>query len=116
MQDGAAGADLDVVGMRAQAQDGEALARLGQPQAPHSAASAGAKVASFGCQGMWPRCDHVLEQLLVPERVHGAEEAVVAIGDELALLDQPLERLDHQLLALVDVVEDACCGRRSSRR
>jgi hypothetical protein len=29
LQDGTAGTDLDVIGMRAQAQDGEVLARLG---------------------------------------------------------------------------------------
>ena len=54
LQDGAAGADLDVVGVRAQAQHGQALAGLGQPQALHSAASTGL-LDSFGCQGMSPR-------------------------------------------------------------
>src|SRR5262249_38237678 len=49
--------------------------------------------------------DHVLEDLLVLERVHGAEEALVPIRDELPGLDHPLERLDDELLAVFDEVE-----------
>ena len=53
LQESGAGADLDVVGVRAQTQDGQALAGLGQPQALHSAASTARLI--FGCQGMSPR-------------------------------------------------------------
>jgi hypothetical protein len=37
----------------------------------------------------------------------GAIEAGVAIGDEFALRDQAVEGLVHQLLAFLDVIEDA---------
>src|SRR5215831_13713908 len=48
---------------------------------------------------------HVRELLVLLEGVH-APEAVVPVSDELLLLDQAMERLLDQLLALFDVVED----------
>src|SRR5690242_12927774 len=42
----------------------------------------------------------VLQRLLVLEGVHALPEAFVAIGDEPAPRDEPLERLLHELLAL----------------
>src|SRR5262245_24080774 len=54
-----------------------------------------------------PSLHHVLENLPVLQRVHGAEETRVPVGDELAVLDQPVEGLIHQLFAFLDVVEDA---------
>src|SRR5512134_620553 len=48
----------------------------------------------------------VLEALLVLEGVHARPEAVVGVSAQLALRDQAAERLDHQLLAGLDVVED----------
>ena len=50
--------------------------------------------------------DHLLEDLPVLQIVHAAPEALVLVGHELVRLDQPRERLEHQLLALVHVVED----------
>ena len=51
------------------------------------------------------RVVEVGELLLLLERVH-APEAVVPVAEELALLDEPGERFEHQLLAGLDVVED----------
>src|SRR6266487_19887 len=48
----------------------------------------------------------LLQRLVDHQRVHRRPEAGVRVGDQLALLDQPLERLDHQLLTLVEIVED----------
>src|SRR5262245_40325605 len=50
--------------------------------------------------------DHVLQDLLVFEGVHGAEETFVTVGDELAGLDEALKRFDHELLTFFDVVEN----------
>src|SRR5207244_5922500 len=57
LQQGGAGADLDIVGMRSQAQYGDALAGLRQPQSLHCAASNGfiSRNASLGCHGISPR-------------------------------------------------------------
>src|SRR5437764_14111042 len=49
---------------------------------------------------------HAVEGDLVLERVHGAPESVVPIHRKEALLDEPLERLLDELVALLDVVED----------
>src|SRR6266704_4736008 len=47
-----------------------------------------------------------LEVLQVLQGVQGGPEALVAVGDQLAVSHQPLERLLHQVLPLADVVED----------
>src|SRR3954463_1306760 len=47
-----------------------------------------------------------LERLHVLERVHRRPEARVPVGQELAVRDQPLERLLDQLVAWLQVVED----------
>src|SRR5690349_11981233 len=48
----------------------------------------------------------LLERLAVLEGVHAAPEAVVRVAGQTSLLDEPLERFDHQLLALVEHVPD----------
>src|SRR5262249_8276007 len=50
---------------------------------------------------------HGLEILAILQRVHRAPEAVIAIGHQLALRDQAIERIDHQLFAVLHVVEEA---------
>ena len=86
---------------RRSARRGTAGARGAGPARPAAAPSlAACRSPGPGQPGHVAPLDHVLEHLLVPQRVHGAPKAAVAIGDELALLDQPLERLDHQLFAL----------------
>ena len=47
-----------------------------------------------------------LQVVLVLQGVHRRPEALVRIGDQLAALDQALERLFDELFAVVDVVED----------
>src|SRR5262245_28872226 len=54
---------------------------------------------------MAPRIE-LLQPLTVLERVHRHPEAVVGIGDELAFPDEALEGLQHELLSVVDVLED----------
>src|SRR5262249_28737519 len=49
--------------------------------------------------------DHLLEDLPVPESVHGAPKAFVTLSHELATIDKALEGLHDQLIALLDVVE-----------
>src|SRR5262245_10083421 len=53
-----------------------------------------------------PLAVHRLEHLLVLERVHARPEAAVLVRHELVLADQPRERLEHEFLALVQMVED----------
>src|SRR5262249_53265556 len=48
----------------------------------------------------------LLELLAILEGAHRHPEAVVLVGHEPALGDEPLERLAHQLLAVAEVVED----------
>jgi hypothetical protein len=48
----------------------------------------------------------ILEVLFVLECIHAGPEAVMQVGDQLALLNQPMERLVHQILTLLDVVKD----------
>ena len=43
--------------------------------------------------------------LLVLERVHAGPEAVVEIPDQLSISHQSLERLGHEFLGLVNVIE-----------
>src|SRR6185437_17029906 len=47
-----------------------------------------------------------LERLQILERVDAAPEAGIGLGGELLRRDEPLERLDDQLLAGAHVVED----------
>src|SRR5262249_53417967 len=47
------------------------------------------------------------ENLLVLEGVHAGPEAVVPVRDELPAFEEAPERLIQQLLAVLDVVEDA---------
>src|SRR4051812_43356358 len=47
-----------------------------------------------------------VQLLLILERVHRLPEAVVLVRHQLTLLDQPVERLVHELLALIHVIED----------
>src|SRR5262249_37711488 len=49
---------------------------------------------------------HVVEELLLLERVHPEEEAVALGGDELLLRDEALEGFLDELLAGLDRVED----------
>src|SRR5271154_1608737 len=49
---------------------------------------------------------HAIERYLVFERIHAAPEAVPSEGGELALDDQTLKRLLHQLVALMNVVKN----------
>src|SRR5262245_48846063 len=48
----------------------------------------------------------ILQHLPVLERVHRAPEARVLVRQQLALRDQPAERLLDEILAVLDVVED----------
>src|SRR5262245_27773513 len=57
---------------------------------------------------------HVVEDALIRERVHALPEAGRAVGDELALGDEPLEWLLHELLAWLDVVEDLALEREET--
>src|SRR5262245_36026428 len=50
--------------------------------------------------------DHVLEDLLVLERVHRAPETFMLEGKQLIGFDQPPERCLDQLFAVLEVVED----------
>src|SRR5579885_895269 len=50
--------------------------------------------------------DHVLQDLPILHRVHGAPEAMVSVRDELLVLYKPAERLEHKLLPFAHVVED----------
>ena len=50
--------------------------------------------------------DEILKDLFVPQRIHGAPEALVLEAQELISLDQPLERRLNQFLAFAHVVED----------
>src|SRR5690348_5092678 len=52
------------------------------------------------------RLGHLLERLLVLQRVHRCPEAVVLVRDQLPFRGKALERLDHELLARADVVEE----------
>src|SRR5262249_18325260 len=67
-----------------------ALARPGLPHLP----------------GRVPLGVQVFELLPVLERVHAGPVAAVLVGEQLPLLDQPLEGLLHQLLAVAHVLED----------
>src|SRR5207245_1197803 len=48
----------------------------------------------------------VLDALLVLGRVHREPEAVVVVSQELVVAHQSLKRLKHQLVAVLDVIED----------
>src|SRR6476659_8046608 len=50
--------------------------------------------------------DHVLEDLLVLQRVHRAPETFMLEGKQLIGLDQPPERRLDQLIAILEVIED----------
>src|SRR2546426_2153312 len=49
---------------------------------------------------------HFVQALLVPERVHGLPEPVVAVRQQLILGEEPLEGVHHEVLAVPQVVED----------
>src|SRR5207245_9779812 len=49
---------------------------------------------------------HVVQALLVLERVHGYPEPVVAVGEELVLSHEPLERVHHEVSTVSQIVED----------
>src|SRR3989449_7314967 len=49
---------------------------------------------------------HFVQALLVPERVHGLPEPVVAVRQQLILGEEPLKRIHHEVLAVPQVVED----------
>src|SRR5262249_40733274 len=55
---------------------------------------------------MFSLLDEILKDLFVPQRIHGAPEALVLQAQELVGLDQPLERRLNQFLAFAHVVED----------
>src|SRR5262245_11391470 len=56
----------------------------------------------------------VLEILAVLERVHAAPESVVRVDDELALGHQAIERLEYQILPLLEVFEDLLAEREET--
>jgi hypothetical protein len=109
-QDGAAAADLDVVGVAP-----SASTRSG---APGSRASLRPSTASPLPErpGRVPRLVLGLEVLLVLEGVHRRPEPLVAVGEQQVLLDEALERLLDQLLPFADEVEDLLCAGSCSRR
>src|SRR6185503_2438047 len=49
---------------------------------------------------------HIVERLLLLERVHTRPEPVVAVRDQLLLADQALEGLIDELFAVLDVIEN----------
>src|SRR5215813_10798500 len=49
---------------------------------------------------------HLLEHLPVTQRIHGAPEPLIFVGDEPSILYQAIEGLEHQLFASAHVVED----------
>ena len=49
---------------------------------------------------------HFLEHLPISERIHRPPESIVLVGHQTPLLDQAIERLEHQLFAVADVIED----------
>src|SRR2546426_4109571 len=49
---------------------------------------------------------HFVQALLVPERVHGLPEPVVAVRQQLILGEEPLKRIHHEVVAGAQVVED----------
>src|SRR3989475_1836233 len=49
---------------------------------------------------------HVVQALLVLERVHRRPEPIVAVGQQLVLGEEPLERVRHEVFAVPQVVED----------
>src|SRR6187549_50131 len=51
--------------------------------------------------------EHLVEVGALLEGVHAGPEAVIRIGVQLALLDEPAERLLHQFFAVLHVIEDA---------
>jgi hypothetical protein len=54
-----------------------------------------------------PACIHLIEDLLVLERVHARPKAVIVVRDDLSALDEALEGLLQQFFPIFDVVEDA---------
>src|SRR5579863_769375 len=50
--------------------------------------------------------DHLFENLPVPHRIHSAPETLVLIRHQLPGLDQTVERFEHKLFAVLDVVKD----------
>ena len=49
---------------------------------------------------------HVLKHLPVSESIHRPPEALILIGHEMPAFDQAIERLEYQLFACSDVIED----------
>ena len=109
-EDRAARADLDIVGMRAQAQNRQRLAGPRERQRSHSPATRNGRLvgaaSGWTTQGMSPFSTRSSSNLAVAQRVHGAPEALMLEGHELIGVDQPLERLQHQFLARLHIVED----------
>src|SRR5206468_1857208 len=56
----------------------------------------------------------LLEILPVLERVHVAPESVERKREQLALGHQPIERLEHEVLAVAHVVEDVLLEREEA--
>ena len=48
---------------------------------------------------------HVVQRLFILERVHTGPKAVVFVGHQLAVLNEPLKRPFHQLRLVVQIVE-----------
>ena len=54
----------------------------------------------------FPTLQNLFEYLPVSEGVHGPPETLVLIGHEASVFDQPIKRLEHQLLAILNAVKD----------
>jgi hypothetical protein len=50
--------------------------------------------------------DHLLENLLVPQRIHSPPKTFLLIRHQLPGFDQTVERLNHQFLRDLNIVED----------
>ena len=50
--------------------------------------------------------DHLLEHLPISQRVHRPPETLIFVGHQVPCLDQAVERLEHQLFPVPDVIED----------
>src|SRR5207244_3759702 len=50
--------------------------------------------------------NHVFELLSISQRVHRPPEALVLISHKRILLDQPIERLEHELFAVPDMLKN----------
>ena len=50
--------------------------------------------------------DHLLEHLSIPQRIHGPPEALVFVRHQFSGFDQTIERLEHQLFTVLDIIKN----------